>query len=383
MAVSEPGKLFVGGIGWRTSEDTLKEYFSKYGEVLSSVIAKDRCSGTPRGFGFIIFTDPSCAGKALEDQKHVIEGRKVDVKRAIPRSENLQSSEKHVDHNQTIEDNNRGIGINKNSGGDGENQFGTKKLFVGGLKADLTIEEFKNYFERFGRIEDVVVMHDGATNRSRGFGFITFESEEVVETIMQNSFHQVGGKVVEVKRAVPKEFIRISHNNDLNHGGGSRKVTSHGVYSKGKCCYGKYHACRDGLSFPMYGGVDGLHYGAYSCGHRYQMGVYSSIMPYVVPQTTPWNPWWYFPMYGTQFPVYDANACYHPTSTGTGSAESRSSGKYDWDVGSDGDLLDNTGLDSKYDPSVYMGSNEKLDQDIRSDTDDGSLDKTNLEVDLE
>lgn len=80
-----------------------------------------------------------------------------------------------------------------------------RKIFVGGLSADLTEDEFKNYFEKFGQITDVVVMHDSVTNRPRGFGFITFDSIESVDSVLQNNFHELSGRRVEVKRAVPKK----------------------------------------------------------------------------------------------------------------------------------------------------------------------------------
>ena len=109
----------------------------------------------------------------------------------------------------------------RNLDGSGNNNFTSKKIFVGGLSSNLTEEEFKNYFERFGRITDVVVMHDSATRRPRGFGFITFESEESVEHVMQNNFYELNGKRVEVKRAVPKEANNNNKNGyNMRMGGG-------------------------------------------------------------------------------------------------------------------------------------------------------------------
>ena len=57
-----------------------------------------------------------------------------------------------------------------------------------------------NYFY----FQDVVVMVDRATNRSRGFGFVTFETEEAVEAVMRNKCEMMG-KWVEVKRAEPRD----------------------------------------------------------------------------------------------------------------------------------------------------------------------------------
>lgn len=73
---SDQGKLFLGGISWETNEDRLKEYFSNYGDVLQTVVMRDKVSGRPRGFGFVVFADPSILDRVLQD-KHLIDGRTV------------------------------------------------------------------------------------------------------------------------------------------------------------------------------------------------------------------------------------------------------------------------------------------------------------------
>nr|GEU36667.1 heterogeneous nuclear ribonucleoprotein 1-like [Tanacetum cinerariifolium] len=51
-------------------------------------------------------------------------------------------------------------------------------------------------------------MHDNVTHRTRGFGFITFETKHSVEDVMHKNFHELCGKLVEVKWAVPKKISR-------------------------------------------------------------------------------------------------------------------------------------------------------------------------------
>ncbi|XP_039015080.1 heterogeneous nuclear ribonucleoprotein 1-like isoform X2 [Hibiscus syriacus] len=184
---SDLGKLFIGGISWDTDEERLKEYFGKYGEVVEAIITRDRFTGRARGFGFIVFADPAVAEKVITD-KHMIDGRMVEAKKAVPRDD------------QNI--------LNRNmSGINGSPVPGrTKKIFVGGLASSVTESDFKNYFDQFGTITDVVVMYDHNTQRSRGFGFITYDSEEAVDTVLHKTFHELKGKLVEVKRAVPKEL---------------------------------------------------------------------------------------------------------------------------------------------------------------------------------
>ncbi|OAY85937.1 RNA-binding protein Musashi homolog 2-like [Ananas comosus] len=185
---TDHGKLFIGGISWETNEDRLREYFQSFGEVVEAVIMRDRTTGRARGFGFIVFADPSVAERVVME-KHMIDGRMVEAKKAIPR-----------DDNQALNKSNGSIHGSSPSPGR------TKKIFVGGLPSTVTEADFKQYFDQFGTIVDVVVMYDHNTQRPRGFGFITFDSEDAVDRALLKTFHELNGKMVEVKRAVPKEL---------------------------------------------------------------------------------------------------------------------------------------------------------------------------------
>ncbi|KAH9602058.1 hypothetical protein KSS87_006996 [Heliosperma pusillum] len=199
----DQGKLFVGGISYETSEDRLKEYFGQYGDVLQANIMRDKINGRPRGFGFILFSDPSVIDVVLQD-KHNLDGRQVEAKRAMSRE----------DQQNTTRTGGRTGGVSGN--------IRTKKIFVGGLPPSLTDDGFRQYFEGFGHVTDVVIMYDQNTQRPRGFGFISFDSEDAVDRVLENTFHDLDGKQVEVKRALPKDA------NPANPGMASRGGNSGG-----------------------------------------------------------------------------------------------------------------------------------------------------------
>eukprot|EP00927_Polykrikos_kofoidii_P084607 TRINITY_DN8970_c0_g1_i1.p1 TRINITY_DN8970_c0_g1~~TRINITY_DN8970_c0_g1_i1.p1 ORF type:complete len:702 (-),score=159.90 TRINITY_DN8970_c0_g1_i1:256-2361(-) len=80
------------------------------------------------------------------------------------------------------------------------------KIFVGGLPQDCTEEKLTAYFSQYGNIVGVEVKIDRDTGRTRGFGFVQFDSFHPVDLIMADySNHSIDNKWIEVKRAVARE----------------------------------------------------------------------------------------------------------------------------------------------------------------------------------
>lgn len=78
-------KLYVGGLDYNTSEDSLKKLFSEAGTVESVNIVKDRVSDRSKGFGFVEMATEKEAKKAIEmlDGKE-LDGRSIKVDEARP-----------------------------------------------------------------------------------------------------------------------------------------------------------------------------------------------------------------------------------------------------------------------------------------------------------
>lgn len=78
--------LFVGGIAFKSTDETLREAFAQAGNVVSAKIIMDKMTGRSRGFGFVEMSTPDEAQAAIQmwDGKE-LDGRRIAVKEAQPR----------------------------------------------------------------------------------------------------------------------------------------------------------------------------------------------------------------------------------------------------------------------------------------------------------
>ncbi|XP_048738452.1 RNA-binding protein Musashi homolog 2-like isoform X7 [Ostrea edulis] len=197
---NDPGKMFIGGLSWQTTVESLKDHFGRFGEIKEAMVMKDPTTKRSRGFGFVTYKDPASVDTCLENGPHILDSKTVDPKVAFPR----KAQPKLTDLVQTVE---AEVLSEANQSKKRKMVTRTKKIFVGGLSAATTVEDVKNYFSQYGKIEDAMLMFDKTTNRHRGFGFVTFENEDVVDKVCEIHFHEINKKMVECKKAQPKEVM--------------------------------------------------------------------------------------------------------------------------------------------------------------------------------
>ncbi|XP_045646340.1 heterogeneous nuclear ribonucleoprotein D0 isoform X4 [Ursus americanus] len=167
----DEGKMFIGGLSWDTTKKDLKDYFSKFGEVVDCTLKLDPITGRSRGFGFVLFKESESVDKVMDQKEHKLNGKVIDPKRA-----------KAMKTKEPV-----------------------KKIFVGGLSPDTPEEKIREYFGGFGEVESIELPMDNKTNKRRGFCFITFKEEEPVKKIMEKKYHNVGLSKCEIKVAMSKE----------------------------------------------------------------------------------------------------------------------------------------------------------------------------------
>ncbi|XP_039267612.1 uncharacterized protein LOC120342717 isoform X2 [Styela clava] len=169
-------KLFIGGLNFDTTDDSLREYFTQFGEITDCIVMKDAISKKSRGFGFVTFKKICMVDRAMDKRPHKLDGRTVTPKRAVSK----EDSEKPGAH-ATV-----------------------KKIFVGGIKDDTNEEDLKDYFLKFGPVELVEVMMDRVSGNKRGFAFVTFADHDAVDKIVGKKFHKINNHNCEVRKALPK-----------------------------------------------------------------------------------------------------------------------------------------------------------------------------------
>ncbi len=76
-------KLFVGGLSWDTTDDGLREAFSRFGSVIEAKVVTDRETGRSRGFGFVGYQDPADGATAQQAMDGAsLDGRSIRVNAA-------------------------------------------------------------------------------------------------------------------------------------------------------------------------------------------------------------------------------------------------------------------------------------------------------------
>jgi RNA recognition motif-containing protein len=98
------------------------------------------------------------------------------------------------------------------------------KLYVGNLPFSVTDEALKKAFSEFGDVEEATIIMDRFSNRSKGFGFVTFSDDEAAKkAIAEMNEKDFEGRNIKVSESKPREEgdrPRRDFNRGGNRGGG-------------------------------------------------------------------------------------------------------------------------------------------------------------------
>nr|CAI5865224.1 unnamed protein product [Callosobruchus analis] len=173
------GNVFIKNLDRSIDNKAMYDTFSAFGNILSCKVAQDE-NGTSKGYGFVHFETEEAANKSIEKVNGMLlNNKKVYVGRFIPRKER----EKEL----------------------GEKAKLFTNVYVKNFGEELTEEQLRTMFEKFGKITSLKIMNkeDG---KSKGFGFVAFESPEDAEAAVEalNGKELIDGKPLYVGRAQKK-----------------------------------------------------------------------------------------------------------------------------------------------------------------------------------
>ncbi|CAD6184821.1 unnamed protein product [Caenorhabditis auriculariae] len=187
--------VFVKNFGDSLNQESLEKMFSQFGKITSCAVMNDDKEGKSKGFGFVAFSEPEEAERAVNAMhEQILDGTdtKLFVCRAQKKSER-QAELKRRHEMQKAERMQKYQGIN---------------LYVKNLDETVDDEGLRKQFEQFGAITSAKVMTD-ENGRSKGFGFVCFEKpDEATNAVTEMNSKMVCSKPLYVALAQRKEDRR-------------------------------------------------------------------------------------------------------------------------------------------------------------------------------
>ncbi|KAH8252804.1 hypothetical protein KR032_001909 [Drosophila birchii] len=173
------GNVFIKNLDKAIDNKAIYDTFSAFGNILSCKVATDE-KGNSKGYGFVHFETEEAANTSIDKVNGMLlNGKKVYVGKFIPRKER----EKEL----------------------GEKAKLFTNVYVKNFTEEFDDEKLKEFFEPYGKITSYKVMskEDG---KSKGFGFVAFETTEAAEAAVQalNGKDMGEGKSLYVARAQKK-----------------------------------------------------------------------------------------------------------------------------------------------------------------------------------
>ncbi|XP_027444949.1 heterogeneous nuclear ribonucleoprotein A1-like [Zalophus californianus] len=184
-------KLFVGGLSFETTDESLRSHFEQWGTLTDCVVMRDPNTKRSRSFGFVTYATVEEVDAPMNARPHKVDGRVVEPKRAVSK-EDSQRPGVHL----TV-----------------------KKIFVGGIKEDTEEHHLRDYFEQYGKIEVIEIMIDRGSGKKRGVAFVISDDHDSVDKIVIQKYHTVNGHSCEVRKALSKQEMASASSSQRGRSG--------------------------------------------------------------------------------------------------------------------------------------------------------------------
>ncbi|XP_020587481.1 UBP1-associated protein 2A-like [Phalaenopsis equestris] len=144
--------IFVHGLGWDVTSETLAAAFSPFGKMDECKVVTDHATGRCKGYGFILFSSLSAARRATKEPLKKIGGRITHCQLA------------YLGHTS--------------GAGQIPSEVTGRKLYVGNLGSNVNPERLLAFFAKFGEIEQGPLGYDPATGKLRGYALFIYKTVE-------------------------------------------------------------------------------------------------------------------------------------------------------------------------------------------------------------
>ncbi|KAG7560580.1 RNA recognition motif domain [Arabidopsis thaliana x Arabidopsis arenosa] len=195
QASGEEGRLYVGNLPYTITSSELSQLFGEAGNVVDVQIVYDKVTDRSRGFGFVTMGTIEEAKEAIQMfNSSQIGGRTVKVNYPeVPRGGEREVMRTKIrDTNQSYVDS-------------------PHKIYAGNLGWNLTSQGLKDAFADQPGVLGAKVIYERNTGRSRGFGFISFESAEDVQSALATmNGVEVEGRALRLNLASERERPTVS-----------------------------------------------------------------------------------------------------------------------------------------------------------------------------
>ncbi|KAI3798008.1 hypothetical protein L1987_33274 [Smallanthus sonchifolius] len=205
-------KIFVHGLGWDTTTETLISEYSKYGEIEDCKAVVDKTTGKSKGYGFILFKHRAGARKALREPQKKIGNRITSCQLASagpvpapPPTAPLVS------------------------------EYTQRKIFVSNVAAEIDPQKLTEFFSKFGEIEEGPLGLDKQTGKPKGFALFVYKSVEGAKKALEEPHKIFEGHTLHCQKAVdgPKP-VKGGFNQQQQFGGGGGGGHHHHSSKKAK-----------------------------------------------------------------------------------------------------------------------------------------------------
>ncbi|GAB2235757.1 hypothetical protein Droror1_Dr00026198 [Drosera rotundifolia] len=168
---SEELKIFVGNLPYNVDSARLAGLFESAGAVETVEVVYDKLTGRSKGFAFVTMSSiEDVEAAARQFNGYELEGRPLRVNAGPPPPKTEGSFNRSPNRGF-----NSGIGLGSEN-----------RVHVSNLSWDVDESALKDLFSEHGEVVEAKIIYDRETGKSRGFGFITYNSAEEVNNAIDN-----------------------------------------------------------------------------------------------------------------------------------------------------------------------------------------------------